>query len=60
MVDIEVLGILRIICEILISQEGGRKFDSQTTQLTDNIKCKAHKAKDHRVSKGKGKCCTLI
>ena len=52
MPDTEVLGILRITCEVLNSHKGGRKFNSQTKHLTDGIKSKAYTVKDHRVGSG--------
>ena len=47
MVDVEVLGILRITCEVIHNQQTGRKFDSQITWLTGVPICKADTAKDH-------------
>ena len=46
--DTEVLGILKITCEVIDSQQGGRKFDSQITWPVNIRKCKTHTAKDHR------------
>ena len=38
MPDTEVLGILKITCEVTDSQQAGKKFDSQFTKPTDIIK----------------------
>ena len=43
--DIELFGILRIMCEVTDGQQAGRKFDSQKTGIT---KCKTHTVEDDR------------
>ena len=49
MLDIEVLGILKIMCEVISRQQAGRKSDSQIRQPTSVPNCKTHTAQDYRL-----------
>ena len=40
--DIELLGILKIMCEVLGSQQADRKFNSKMIQLYSALSCKAN------------------
>ena len=52
MLDIEVLSILKIIYEVIDSQQASRKFYSQIAQPADISKCKMHTVEDHRTRRG--------
>ena len=46
--DIEVMEILKITCEVINSQQTGRKFNPQITQTTGVLKCKTHRMEVHK------------
>ena len=50
--DIEVLGILKITCEVIDSQLASSKYDSHIAWLTDIRKCKTHQVNDPRKNSG--------
>ena len=43
MLDIEMLDILKIMCEMIGGQYDNRKFDSQTVQTSISPSCKANR-----------------
>ena len=45
---IEMLGILKIMCEVIDGQQAGRKSDSQITWLKGILNCKPCSVEDHR------------
>ena len=42
MPDIELLGLLKVTCEVVEGQQADRKFNSQTIQLSNGRRCKAN------------------
>ena len=46
--DIELLGTLKITCNVVEGQQAGRKFDSQTTKPTAVLNCEIHTGEDCR------------
>ena len=46
--DIEVLHILKTMCEVINAQQAGMTIDSQITWPTSILKCKTWTAEDHR------------
>ena len=48
MPDIELLGILKITCDVVEDQQVGRKFDLEITEATHALNCKTHTVDDCR------------
>ena len=42
MLDMELLGILKITCDVVGGQQAGRKFDSQTMEPSSALSCKVN------------------
>ena len=45
------LAMHKIMCEVINSEQAGRKLDSQIMQLTGNLKCKTHTLEDNNIDK---------
>ena len=48
MPDIELLGILKITCDVVEDQQLGRKLNSQTMDPTDTLNCRANMEDENR------------
>ena len=49
MLDIELLGILKIMCEVMKDHQEGRKFDPQMIEPTSAVNCRTHTGDDSRL-----------